>query len=65
MLLEPLRSSFPTAPPRCHRVFNIQQSADALLGYPAVRKVEYNPVQNPTRLVSVTSDLHLTLGVFQ
>ena len=39
-------------PLRCYRVFNVQQSADALLGYQAVRKVEYNPVENPTRMVS-------------
>ena len=33
------------------RIFNVQQKADAMLGYPAVRRVEYDPSINPTRLV--------------
>ena len=35
------------------RAFNVQQKADALLGYAAVRNVEYVPKANPTRMVSV------------
>ncbi|GFH06288.1 uncharacterized protein HaLaN_00895 [Haematococcus lacustris] len=32
------------------RPFNVQQQADALLGYEAVKSVEYEPDVNPTRL---------------
>ncbi|KAL6758278.1 hypothetical protein V8C86DRAFT_2598778 [Haematococcus lacustris] len=35
------------------RSFNVQQQADALLGYEAVKSVEYEPDVNPTRLAVV------------
>jgi len=37
------------------RPFNITQQADALLGYPAVQSVNYDPLDNPTRLNVVWS----------
>ena len=37
--------------PYARRVFNVQQEVDAMLGYPAVRRVEYDPSENPTRMV--------------
>ncbi|KAJ9512178.1 hypothetical protein QJQ45_012674 [Haematococcus lacustris] len=36
-----------------HSPFNVQQQADALLGYEAVKSVEYEPDVNPTRLAVV------------
>uniref|UniRef100_A0A7S0RZ19 DUF6816 domain-containing protein n=1 Tax=Chlamydomonas leiostraca TaxID=1034604 RepID=A0A7S0RZ19_9CHLO len=32
------------------RVYNTAKQADTMLGYPAVRRVEYSPLDNPTRM---------------
>jgi hypothetical protein len=33
------------------RPYNTAQQADTMLRYPSVRKVEYSPLDNPTRMV--------------
>lgn len=43
-------------------MFNVQQLMDTFLGYPAVTAVNYDPLDNPTRMVSRSpTDLNMRL----